>query len=342
MLQVKCKIRFVFLCVFLVGGCFLGGAGDEGLSIFIGENKSNVTNTLGMDWLYGFGYKLGYVGPYIWRGLPITKGPSIQEEIWVSVKNFRLGMFMNMYGSNKDRKGWKLKKLTNLSIDTSKYSEGFGMINQVKFFLDWEHSFNETFTLFVGYTMYAYGNYTEVDTLKTIYEKKYGWFKNNSRYGEFSIKPSFKIGNLVLFTIQDFVFIAPERSFALEEWNEKKEILEWIEKEDTRRGSYHGIFGLSIEKRLSDELMCSFRIQEEIANRIFFETHYRDPLNGETISTYGAYQRNINFKTQYSPIPWVLISANCGAVFYTKETISNKTEAKGALLFGGLNTRLSF
>ncbi len=302
--------------------------------------------------LFEIGCDIGYVAPYVWRGFPMTNGPCIQPQFWVSVSDFKLGVFINMFGSNKDVAWPKVKVNDDANtiefppIDSGECSQSFGMINELNFYLAWDRSFSKIFSLLAGVTLYAYGEHIEVDTAKTKYIHRYSMFHENAWYSEFTLRPSFTVGIFNIFTEQNFVLIAPERSFLYQDIGPTGLI--WAEKKDSRFGNWHCALGVNIEKELSDEITCCLLLQEEIANRNYFETLYRDPEfvdpenPEETVSIVGAYQQTLRLSTIYAPFPWFHVSANCGIEFITKETISEKTERKGAFIFGGIHTRFSF
>lgn len=331
----KSEARFMFFSILLIISCL-------SVSVVAQSNKTSASNDVK---LFGLGGEIGYVAPYVWRGIPLTDGPCIQPQCWFSFKEFRLDMFINMFGSNKDRKGWQLNtKTLELTLDSGVASQSFGMINEINFSLNWEHSFNETFTLLAGYTQYAYGEYTKI-IKKTMHERSYAWFHKNVRYGELTIRPSFNLGIVNLFTEQNITIAAPKRSFTYLKYFENDPWLDTVEVTDSRFGSYHGVFGVSLEKKLSNQLFCDLTVQQEIANRNFFETVFRDfkdPDKNETVSVEGLYQQTVNFSANYTPLPWFLLAVNFGLEFITKEALSDVTEAKGAFGFGGVHTKFAW
>ena len=53
---------------------------------------------------FGASLDLGYVGPDVWAGFQVSEGARIQPIIKFSVWKFAIGIFWNIYGSEKDRK----------------------------------------------------------------------------------------------------------------------------------------------------------------------------------------------------------------------------------------------
>ncbi len=334
----KSKALFIFFSI-LIMSCLSA-------SVVAQSNEASASND---GKLFSVGGEIGYVAPYVWKGIPMTKGPCIQPQFWFSVQDFKLGMFINMFGSNKDVVWPKAKVNVDANtiefppIDSGECSQSFGMINEINFNLNWDHYFTKNFSLLAGFTLYAYGEHKEPDTVTYKDIKNYKMFHENVWYSEFTLRPSFKLGIFNLFTEQNFVLIAPERSFLYPDTN-----MIWHELNDSKFGSWHCVLGVNIEKKLSDEVTCCLLLQEELGNRKFFESLYRDPefINiwnaEETVSIVGAYQNTVKLSTEYTPFPWFLISANCGIEFITKEIIKEKTEMKGAFVFGGIHTRFSF
>jgi hypothetical protein len=286
-----------------------------------------------MDKPFGFGGEVGYVGQNIHRGILLTTGPCIQPDLWVSFKDFSFGMFINMFGSTKDRKmeGGRIKRPM-----TGPGSQSFGMINQVKLYLDWEHSFGERFNLNAAYTHLAYGEHKDLEG----YFKAYKWFNKNSTSGELSLIPSFKIGNFSLFTEQNLVIFGLEHDSTT---YTKSEF-----------GNYHSAYGVKYEKQLTDNFAFGGELSEHLASKGYFSNavRFNDPSEGFVqIDSWGLYLTHIELMAAYMPVSWFSLALNCGVNYITNTTIAESVSvpiapdefsSEAVRIFGGLHAKFSW
>jgi hypothetical protein len=244
-------------------------------------------------------------------------------------------MFMNMFGSNKDR-----RKISQTEPLKGEGSQSFGMINQVKLFLDWKHDFGKVFSLYTAYTHLAYAEHSEADSTNWIVDKKYyEWFDKKSSYGELTIRPSVQLGIVNIYTEQNVVILAFKSELVIPgEWTW------WDTKEsDELRSNYHSSYGVSIEKEAVDNFAIGGTISTDLANKRFLNRMTSHRITGESLGSWGLYQFTINVKTRYNPHPWFSIAGNYGIEFVTNKNIGyhrigDYTEVKGAFFFGGVHS----
>ena len=182
------------------------------------------------DKLFGASLDLGYVSPNVWAGWQLSYGPCIHPTASFSIWEFNLGVFLNMYGSQRD----KFKEsLDTLNVD-SKSQKQFGMIDEVQFFLDWGHSW-DWFSLGASYWHLAY-TWRYAQHQDTTQKVGCEWFGKYSS-GELTVSPSFNFGPFSIFTDQSVVIVAQAR-------DETDDPLNLVSKKNDI-GSYHGVLGLS-------------------------------------------------------------------------------------------------
>jgi hypothetical protein len=339
---IGCKTRFMFLSIVAIVSCFCITVFAEDSPVS-NENKGvEQSSTSGKAKLFGGGAEVSYVAPYIYRGIPLTNGPCIQPVLWASLWEFKLGMFMNMYGSNNDR---KIKKNQPLLIvfQTGEGSQCFGTINQVKFYLDWKHTFNKYFSLYAAYIHTAYAEHQEYDSLTSKLNTYYEWFDKKSTYGELSIRPSVQLGLFNIFTEQNLVILAFKSQLVIPDDSAGFKTRDV----DELRGNYHSAYGVVFEKELVDNFTFTTSLQADIANKRFLNrmvkiSKSRNPSDSLMINSQGLYQMTLNLATRYSPRPWFSFSANYAIEVVTNKKVGKWTETKGVRLFGGIHTTFSW
>ena len=317
----------MFFRMVIITGCLYSSAFTD-----IWPN-SNTSLTTDGGRPFGFGGQISYVGPYLWRGIPLTQGPCIQPVFWASFQELSLGMFINMFGSNRDL---KYKNYKELDPFTGPGSQSFSMINEIKLYLNWKHEFTKLFSLYTAYTHLAYAEHRD----EFGYFEAYEWFDKRSTYGELTIKPSFQIGSCNIFTEQNLVILAVKHT--------RKGDFDTTEVNDI--GNYHSAYGVTFEKKASEEFTVAMTISEELANKGFLSKMVKDKDEYLVvgIDSWGFYQTTINLMLSYQPVSWFSYSVNSGVEFITNKNIAYHTNpnsftiSQGALIFGGMHTTFSF
>jgi len=286
---------------------------------------------------FGFGGEIGYAAPYIWRGIQLTSGPCIQPELWISLWEIRAGLFINMFGSNKDREIEKIDKI-NLIIDyaTGEGSQSFGMINKVNLFLDWQHSFNEHFSLYAAYNQYAYAEHEEYNFETFELSTRYEWFHPKSTNGEITIRPALHIGLFEIFTEQNVVIFASEYTMP--------GYLDTFVINDL--GNYHSTYGIALEKRASDRCAVSLALSEDLAGTDFISKMIKIEEDIDVIykglQSWGFYQTTCQILINYCPRPWLALRMNAGYEFITNHNMREVLNNKSPIIFGGVHTTYTF
>jgi len=318
--------------------CFLCSSAFA--DVWPGADASNTNDKLGP---FDLGARVSYVAPYVWHGVPLTQGPCIQPVFWGSIKGFSLGMFINMFGSNKDRKYKEGSQ--NQDPLTGEGSQSFGMINQVKLYLDWSHTFGEVFSLYTSYTHTAYAEHSERDTSTSKINTYYEWFSEKSTFGELTIRPSIQIGILTIFTEQNvgLIFDSNYEVWVPGDttWWEKAEI------NDSRSGNYHSTYGVTVNKEPTDNFTIAATISADVANKRFLNRFAKDSRDQLPLNSWGLYQFTIFGQTRYNPVPWFALAGNYGFEFITNKKIGYNifgpnNEIKGGFFFGGIYTLFSW
>lgn len=330
------RFCMLFRMVILMGCLFSSAFADTWLN----ADASNTNDKLGP---FDLGARISYVTPYVWHGVPITQGPCIQPVFWGSLKGFSLGMFINMFGSNKDRKYNEGSQ--NQDPLTGEGSQSFGMINQVKLYLDWNHTFGDFFSLYTSYTHTAYAEHSERDTLTSKIKTYYEWFSEKSTFGELTIRPSIQIGIFTIFTEQNvgLIFDSNYEVWVPGDttWWKKAEI------NDYRSGNYHSTYGITVKKEAADNFTVAATISTDLANKRFLNRFTKGGRENLPLDSWGLYQLTILGQTRYNPVPWFTLAGDYGFEFITNRKIGNNsfgpnTEIKGGFFFGGLHTVFSW
>ena len=324
---IECKSLCMFFRILIIMGCLYSSAFAD---IRPSADASNTNDKLGP---FDLGARVSYVAPYLWRGIPLTQGPCIQPVFWASFQELSLGMFINMFGSNRDL---KYKNYKELDPFTGPGSQSFGMINEVKLYLNWKHDFAKLFSLYTAYTHLAYAEHKD----EFGYFEAYEWFDKRSTYGELTIKPSFQVGSCNIFTEQNLVILAIKHT--------RKGDFDTTEVNDM--GNYHSVYGVTFEKKASEDFTVAMTISEELANKGFLSKMVKDKdeylVTG--IDSWGFYQTTINLMLYYQPFSWFSYSVNCGTEFITNKNVAYHTNpnsftiSQGALIFGGMHTTFTW
>ena len=281
------------------------------------------------DKLFGASLDVGYVAPNVWAGWQLSQGPCIQPTAGFSIWEFNLGVFLNMYGSQRDK---FQKSLDTAKVD-NKYQKQFGMIDEVQFFLDWGHSW-EWFSLSASYWHLAYtwgfAQYQDTTKKKEICE----WFGRYSS-GELTVSPSFNFGSLSIFTDQSVVIIAQER-------DEDEDTLNIVSKKSDL-GSYHGVFGLSWSKAASEKWSLELLAKIEWASwkflRPWLNSKLKEELKNIDHKPYGVYHCTLGAGNSYTFLPQFSISANFNVDFITNYWVrkNDNRVVKGCIPYGGIH-----
>jgi hypothetical protein len=255
--------------------------------------------------LFGASIDLGYVGPNMWAGWQLSQGPCIQPLMKFSIGEFNIGMYMNFYGSEKDR---DVNSSTGEGM-TGKYKKRFGTCDEVQFLIDWSHDW-KYFSLAASYWHLSYTwdnsrySNTKDSTAKCV------WFGPMSG-GELTISPSVQLGPFSIFTDQNLVIIAKERK-------EEREI-DTITK--TSLWDYHGVFGVSWSKDASEKWSIDLQAKTEWASNKFIDpwldSKIKKLLNERNIKPNGIYHITFGTSSTYNVLPQLSISANFNVEFIT-------------------------
>lgn len=281
------------------------------------------------DKLFGAGLEVGYVAPNVWAGWQLSKGPCIQPIASFSIWDFSLGIFWNIYGSEKDR---DVHSQTGGGV-YGKYKKGFGMCDEVQFFLEWSRSW-KWFSLGASYWHLAYtwgfAQYQDTTADKAICE----WFGQLSS-GELTISPSLNFGPLSIFTDQSVVIVAKER-------DEKYDTLNLVAKKSDL-GSYHGVFGLSWSKEASEKWSLELLTKIEWASwkfiRPWLNSKLKEDLKKINHRPYGIYHITFGTGASYNLLPQLKISGNFNFDFITNYWV-RKNDIKGVngcIPYGGIH-----
>lgn len=288
------------------------------------------------------GVELANVGPYVWRGIRVTQGNCIQPLVWASYGKFKAGVFVNMYGSKKDLLYQEVRNADKtLTPEKGSGSKGPGEISEVKLHLDWEHAFTEMLQVNVGYTHLAYStfpvNYANKDEFG-----EYRWFSKKASYGELNLVPRLRFGDLSLFTEQNLVIQAGTWIKTKEEWDDAAGVFYNDTSEITDRWNYQFSLGAAFGKRTSERSSIAMELRENFASKGFLSKWVRELGSGEPVDTQGFYSTTLQLSTRYEPVKWFFLSPNVGAEIITNDIISNNSNIRGALLFGGVTTAFSW
>lgn len=300
------NIRFVLIIIII----FLSLA-------FANESEEN-------DKLFGASLDLGYVGPNVWAGWQLSQGPCIQPVVSFSIWEFSLGIFWNLYGSEKDR---AMDSQTGEGL-YGKYKSGFGMCDEVQFFAEWGHTW-KWFSLSAAYWHLAYtwgySDYQDTTKNKPICE----WFGTYSS-GELTLTPSLNLGPFSIFTEQNMVIIANERDEG--KTTDSSNII--IKRSDL--GSYHGVFGVTWAKE-SDMVSVDITAKTEWATWKFI----RPWIGSYTMKQKrpsGFYHITLGTGASYTLFPSFSISGNFNVQFTTNRWIKIDNRGnKGIIPYGGIH-----
>lgn len=298
----------------MVLGCVLGLF----LYSFSGAGEGKRSYSLGLD--------LGYLGPNVWAGWRTTEGPVFQPTTTFSVSDpflgdFTLGNYLNMYGSQKDR----------IRESTGGYKSGYnslsmGTVDEVQFFGEWARSWND-FSLSVSYWHLSYTWNTNI----------LEWFGQYSS-GEMTLAPSYKIGDVTLFTQQNMVVVANSRGDTVEVKKDSSatEPQFDLNQKKTDIGSYHAVYGISWDKEMGNMGM-NLGVKTEWATYKFIEPWIWDgDIKNHKPS--GFYHLTFSAGNSYSPYPWLSISANYGIQYMLNKWVDLDKRYKGSVPYAGIHT----
>jgi hypothetical protein len=288
----------------------------------------------GEEKLFGATLDVGYVQPYMWAGWQLSRGACMQPAAVFSVWNINLGIFWNLYGSERDR---DVNSQTDEPIK-GEYKKGFGMCDEVQLFVDrsfsWDWFSLSTSYWHLAYT-WGYADYSDTTQNKAICE----WFGSYSA-GELTIVPAFQLGPFSVFTEQNLVIVANKR-------DEQHSAADTSGQEFTVRrtdlGSYHGVFGVSWAKEATDKWSIELVARTEWATWQFIRPwlggRLKNELMNRNIKPHGIYHITIGSNTSYNLLPNLSVSANLNVQFITNYWIrKNDTKvAKGCIPYGGMH-----
>ena len=272
------------------------------------------------DKLFGASFEIGYVHPNMWAGWQLSQGPCIQPVATFSFREFNLGIYWNLYGSEKDR---AMDSQTGEGL-YGKYKSGFGMCDEIQFFLDWSHSW-KWFSFGASYWHLAYTWGYDQDTSQTtpICE----WFGTFSA-GELTLVPSCNFGPFSVFTEQNMVIVAKNR----DEPSDTSNIA--IRKSDL--GSYHGVLGITWAKE-SDNVSVNITAKGEWATWKFIRPWIGSYAMKQKQPS-GFYHVTIGTGAGYTPIPQLSISGDFNVDFKTNRWVKIDHKGnKGIIPHGGLH-----
>lgn len=341
-MQLKRKTRFMFFSIMIIVSGFsaLVNAQDDVSAQKTEksqEERPSVFNLTSEERLVGFGFDMGYVGPYYYRGIPQSKGPCLQTTYAIRLWEFTFSAFMNQYGSKKD-----LVHLSGGKGDKVEVKEGAGSnsllrADNVKFYLNWIHDFTDRFTLNTGFTLNAYDEFdarTADDPEMNTYNE---WFSKNKTYGELNLRPSVKLGVFEIFTEQNVVIISND-------YDSLSKSLTSLEGMDTTnikspyKSNYHSTYGVKIEKNVNSSFTVATKIVSHIANKRFLNTLVSDP-DGNSTGAKGLYQTTVDMSMYYHPFSFIVISGNMATEFVTNDDIGENANIRGATMFGGIHLK---
>ncbi len=286
----------------------------------------------------GLEMNLGYVSKNMWAGFQFSDGPCIQSITKLSFWKISVGAYWNMMGSEEDR----IKKSVG-GYKTDKAARGFGMIDEVQFFVEGGHTWKR-FALDGSIWLLAYSGDDSIavtdtiinDTVK-VNDKKYDvynwWGKSTS--AELTIRPSVQLGPITLFTEQNVVIFALEAEKIVHNvddstGNESKSTTG----KGNSIGAYHGVFGATITKEV-EKIDIEFTVKAEYAPYSFLESFIWSKKDREKEPS-GIYHVTLAAKGAYSPVPSLKIDGFFNVQFMTNKDLDKAMGYDGCIPYGGL------
>lgn len=304
-------------------------------------NDSTEVSTLQeIENLFGASVDLAYVGPNMWAGWQLSNGPCIQPTFKFSIWKFNIGIYMNLYGSERD---WDISSVTGEGIK-GQYKKGFGMCDEVQFFVDggydWKYFSIAAAYWHLSYT-WGYAQFTDPTKNKAICE----WFGVLSS-GELTISPAVHLGPFTIFTDQNLVIAAESR----DEQNTTNNALDSLGIVVKKSGlwDYHGVLGVSWSKEAAEGLSIELVAKTEWASKKFIEPwldgRLKSDLKKKNIEPWGIYHITVGTSSSYSILPQLSVSGYFNVEFITNRWVRfNEIKTiKGCIPYAGINLSYSW
>ncbi len=300
----------------------------------LGIEENNTEDVaLEEDNLFGASLELGYVGPDVWAGFQVSSGTRIQPILKFTVWDFGVGIFWNIYGSERDR-------LPNTQPPPDdlygKYAKGLGMCDEVQFFVEWSHDWN-LFSLSSDIWLMAYTWKNNRFGLTANDKSICKWFGNNTS-AAFSITPSVNLGPFSIYVMHWVDIMGRNRKVLEDE--------EWVTKNPI--GDYLGNFGFTYSANPVERYSLELGAYVGWANRKFLkewlDTGIKAVLRNRNDLPRGIYHVTMGASSSYDVLPQLAISGFFNVEFVTNYwiRISDVKTAKDCIPYGGLNVCYSF
>lgn len=279
--------------------------------------------------LFGASVDMGYVMPNMWAGWKLSNGACIQPTFTFTIGEFNIGTYMNMYGSEADR---RKNSMTGEPM-YGKYMKGFGMIDEVQFFAGWEHGW-KWFSLGASfwYLAYTWQNTRYSNTQDST--DRCEWFGQMAG-GELTISPAVHLGPFSIFTDQNVVVVARERKW--EQWVNDSTVNVTTK---NALGDYHGVLGAAWATGADDTWSIELSAKAEWANMKFIREWLESRVKKK--KPQGIYHITIGANSSYNILPQLSISGNFNVDFITNywvrfNSVYNKSGNNGCIPYGGIH-----
>lgn len=286
----------------------------------------------------GFEMNLGYVSKNMWAGFQFSNGPCIQSITKLSFWKFNIGAYWNMIGSEEDR-----IKLSTGGYKTDKAARGFGMIDEVQFFIEGGNTWKK-FTLESSIWFLAYTGDDSTATEETIMndstiieETTYSVYNWWGKYisSEAMIKGDLQFGPLTIFSEHFFTVFARDNEKTEYDINDSTGAQE--EKKVSKGnniGAYHGAFGATITKEV-EKIDLEFTVKAEYAPFNFLKSFIWSEKDREKEPS-GIYHITLRAAGAYTPLPPLKIDGFFNVQFMTNKDLDKAMGYDGCIPYGGL------
>lgn len=284
--------------------------------------------------LFGASLQIQYVGPNMWAGFQLSNGPCIQPILTFSVHDFSIGMFMNFYGSERDRD----VNSTSDDIIEGKYKKGLGMCDEVQLFFDWGHDW-KWFSLSssLWYMAYTWDYAMASDASQSTAICK--WFGILSS-GELTVTPAVNLDPFSIYMEHSWVVIAKKRTLKQDSLSGN------IRKTDI--GAYHGVFGITWTKSPVEQCSIDLGVKTEWATKKFLDpwmgNRLKEELKKENKMPHGFYHVTFGAASTFDINSQLSITGEFNVQFITNHwlKINDIKIAKGCIPYGGFAINYSF
>ncbi len=295
--------------------------------------SEEVTSEEEKENLFSTSLELGYVGPDVWAGFRVSNGTRIQPLLKFTVWDFGIGIFWNIYGSEKDR---MVNTQPPPDYLYGKYTKGLGMCDDVEFFIEWGHDW-DWFSLSSDIWLMAYtwknNRFGITATDKSICK----WFGNNTS-AALSITPSINLGPFSIYNMHWVDIMGRDREVLEDE--------KWVTKNPI--GDYRGTLGFTYSANPVERYSFELGAYAEWANKKFLrewlESNIKAVLRNRNDLPYGIYHITVGASSSFDVLPQLSISGNFNVEFITNHwiRINDVKTAKGCIPYGGLHLSYSF